>query len=169
MLMLVVAAILSTCQGATPPRTEPPSSSAAGCAFPSVRPTYLPWIGPGEAVPAPLMNVETTEEDGSYAILDWRNPHWKDNAAPYYVILRRQSEPNLSAPGEPVEIRIEGSDPGDLYEGKLSGETSIYWVVPNLTSCSTIALDLVAPDMTRSDAKRAIIRIARSLRPVPDR
>ncbi|TMK83234.1 MAG: hypothetical protein E6G44_12175 [Actinobacteria bacterium] len=129
-------------------------------------PTYLPWLGAGEAVPAPGRDART-DEGGSSAVLDWRNPHWQTDIPPYYVQLGSHTEPNLAAPGDPVAVTIEGSDPGELYEGKTPGEVSIYWAVPNRTSCSTVALELVAPDMTRSRARTETVRIAASLRPAP--
>jgi hypothetical protein len=112
------------------------------------------------------MDLATFEEGGSYAALDWRNPHWKEEIPPYYVILRRQAEPNLAAPGDQVAVTIEGSDEGAFYEGEVAGNAGIYWVIPNVISCSTLALELVAPDLTRAEARNEIFKVAESLRPV---
>jgi hypothetical protein len=106
-----------------------------------------------------------SEEGGSSASLEWRNPNWEQGIPPSYVTLRRQTEPNLGAPGDPVAVTIDGSDEGGFYEGEVPGDAAISWVIPNATSCSTVALELVAPDMSRSEAKREIVRIAESLRP----
>lgn len=62
-------------------------------------------------------------------------------------------------------MSIEGSDPGELYEGKQPGEASVYWVIPNVASCSTVALWFSADGMTRMQARREVRRIAESLRP----
>lgn len=111
------------------------------------------------------MSKELTEEGISYAFLDWRNPSWKDDIPPYYVLLLRTSEPNLAAPGDPVRTTIEGSRQGELYGGKDAGEASVYWVIPNVTSCSTVAIWLNAPDMTKAQARKEAVRIAESLHP----
>lgn len=87
-----------------------------------------------------------------------RNPHHK-------VSLVRTGEYNLGAPGSRVDVLIEGSDPGELYDGKQPGEASIYWVIPNVTSCSTMAIWFHAPDMTRRQARAEVRKIAVSLRP----
>jgi len=64
-----------------------------------------------------------------------------------------------------VSIPIDGWDPGELYDGKQPGEASVYWVIPNVTACSTVAIWFSAPDMTRKQARREARRIAESLRP----
>ncbi|HEV8419781.1 MAG TPA: hypothetical protein VGR13_00350 [Actinomycetota bacterium] len=111
------------------------------------------------------MRQELTDEGISYAFLDWRNPFWKDDIPPYYVILLRTSEPNLAAPGDPVRTTIEGSRHGELYGGKDAGEASVHWVIPNVTSCSTVELWLNAPDMTVAQARNEAVMIAESLQP----
>src|SRR5205823_1039870 len=146
-LIVVAVAILTACQSSPSP-DPPPSPAAAGdCPFPSVRPTYLPWLSPGEEVPPLLMDRATSEDAGSYAALDWRNPYWKKAIPPYYVVLRQQTTPNLGAPGDLVPVTIDGSDEGGFYEGEVPGDAAISWVIPNVTSCSTITLELVGPDL----------------------
>jgi hypothetical protein len=65
------------------------------------------------------------------------------------VSLVRTTEYNLAAPGTPVSTRIEGWDPGELYDGKQRGEAGVSWVIPNETACSTVALWFSADHMTR--------------------
>jgi hypothetical protein len=163
-LIVAAAAILTAWQGSPSPDPPPSPADAGGCPFPSVRPTYLPWLSAGEDVPPPRMS-HASEEGGSSASLEWRNPNWEQGIPPSYVTLRRQTEPNLGAPGDPVAVTIDGSDEGGFYEGEVPGDAAISWVIPNATSCSTVALELVAPDMSRSEAKREIVKIAESLRP----
>jgi hypothetical protein len=98
------------------------------------------------------------------SFLDWRNPELDSENSPYYLSLRRQTDPNLSAPGEPVPVTIEGSDPGELHEGIRSGEVAISWVIPNVSACSTVVLELEGPDMSRGRAVREIVLVAKSLR-----
>jgi hypothetical protein len=64
-----------------------------------------------------------------------------------------------------VPVSIEGSNPGDLYEGKNLGDAAIFWVIPNVISCATVVLSMVAADMSRERALREIVRVAESLRP----
>jgi hypothetical protein len=111
------------------------------------------------------MRREVTDEGISYSFLDWRNPHRTNRVEPFYVMLLRTSEPNLSAPVEQVGITIEGSRAGEVHEGKQPGEASVYWVIPNVTACSTVALWLAAPGLSRMQAKAEVTRIAESLRP----
>jgi hypothetical protein len=142
------------------------SNSPVTCPFPSVRPTYLPWLEPGEPVPPPRVYQYVEPDDPNMAsFLDWRSPLDKGTTPPYYVILYRQSDPNLSAPGLSVSVSIEGSGPGDLHEGKGPGEAAIFWVIPNVTSCSTVILSMNAPDMSGQRALKEIVSIAESLRP----
>lgn len=175
-LMLAVAtAILAACGDAPPAPTPIPThslspsivvehpTSSPSCPFPSVRPTYLPWLDEGQEVPLPFVRMEITEGDAAYSRLDWRNPLWGKAFPPYFVSLVRTTDPNLAAPGRPVPVTIEGSDLGSLYEGKEPGEASIYWVIPNVESCSTLALWLAAPDMSRRQTLKEILLIAKSL------
>jgi hypothetical protein len=176
-VLLALAAILAACDPATAPAPTPTLPSDAGlgprqptsqlsCPYPSVRPTYLPWLKSGEAVPPPRVYQYAEADDPNVAsLLDWRSPLDQGTTSPYYVTLTRQSDPNLSAPGVSIRVTVEGSDPGELYEGIEPGEAAIYWVIPNVTSCSTIELSMVAPDMTRERALKEIVKIAESLRP----
>jgi hypothetical protein len=138
-----------------------------GCPFASVRPTYLPWVEPGEDVPPPDAHQVRGDGGVDYALMDWRNPRWKEELPPYYVELVRKSEPVLGGSTQSVKVSIEGSGEGVLYEGETPNTPSIVWVIPNVTSCSTVVLRLVAPDMTREQATDAIVKIAESLEPVP--
>lgn len=97
--------------------------------------------------------------------MDWRNPRWKRDFPPYFVELVRKSEPIFGSSEHSVSVFIEGSDVGTLYEGETPNSPSIAWVIPNIPSCSTVVLRLVAPDMTRAQAMKTIIKIAEHLRP----
>ena len=166
--LMLAAAILAGCHSgpAAPTPTQPPvphirgaqQASPASCPYPSVRPTYLPWLDPGQQIPAPEAHREVGDEGISYAFLEWRNPA-------YQVSVVRTSQYNLGAPGVHVDMSIEGSDPGELYDGKQPGDTSVYWVIPNIALCSTVALWFSAEDLTRHQARREVRRIAESLRP----
>ncbi|HEV8421688.1 MAG TPA: hypothetical protein VGR13_10070, partial [Actinomycetota bacterium] len=71
-------------------------ASPITCPYPSVRPTYLPWLKPGEEVPPPRAYVYPPPDDISIgteepmaSILDWRHPELNSETAPYYVLLSR--------------------------------------------------------------------------------
>jgi hypothetical protein len=176
LLLVLATAILAACDPATPPAIRPSPSMHAGagvaqggsplaCPYPSVRPTYLPWVEPGEDIPEPDAHSAPGDDGISYAFLDWTDPHDAMGHFHYKVTLVRTGQYNLGAPGTPVDVSIEGSDPGELYDGKQPGEASIYWVIPNVTACSTVAIWFSSQDMTRKQAREEIKRIARSLRP----
>jgi hypothetical protein len=141
------------------------ASGPASCAYASVRPTYLPWLKSGDEIPEPDAHRVVGDEGVSYAFLTWRTPVGAMRHPQYEVSLVRTGQYNLGAPGSRVDVSIEGSDPGEIYDGKQGGETSVYWVIPNVTHCSTVALWLSAPDMTRKQARTEVRKIAESLRP----
>jgi hypothetical protein len=103
LVMLLAGAILAVCGGspAAPAPTHKPSASVRivpqrsqsplVCPYPSVRPTYLPWLDLGEEVPEPDAHQVTGDDGTSYAFLDWRNPRWKRDFPPYFVELLRKS------------------------------------------------------------------------------
>src|SRR6266545_2154344 len=114
LLLGAASIILASCDGASPSRTPSPpvrpalmpreSGSPTSCPYPSVRPTYLRWVKPGDPVPSPRAyvyppgnEVDAEGEETMASFLDWRNAELDSETAPYYVLLRRQTDPNLSA------------------------------------------------------------------------
>jgi hypothetical protein len=93
-----------------PPAAPPPSpgASASGvCDFPSIRPEYLPWIGPGEVVPSP-----TQERFEGYAHLYWSpadRPEWEGS----YVAMWR--------------VDGDGAGPGSTAPPLPNGATGYLW------------------------------------------
>jgi hypothetical protein len=107
-------------------------------------------------------------EEASYAILEWLNPSARKELHPsYHVRLLRTTEYAFGSSSVIVETPIEDWDPGELYDGKQPGEASVYWVIPNVVGCSTVAMWFSAPDMTREQTRREATRVAESLRPAP--
>jgi hypothetical protein len=176
-MLASATAILAACDSGTAPAIRPSPSMGAGvgvaqgsasppaCPYPSVRPTYLPWVEPGEEIPEPDAHSAVGDEGVSYAFLTWTDPPEAMGHFRYKVSLVRTGQYNLGAPGSPVDVSIEGSDPGELYDGKQAGEASIYWVIPNVTACSTVAIWFSAPDITWKQARAEVRKIAESLRP----
>src|SRR5213080_2463814 len=150
-LMAVVAAtgvMLAACDwGAEPPHPskssggpgleseEPPTPSVAlpvgtrGCPFAPVWPTYLPWLGQGQAVPFPLAGRSLDTGD---SVLTWAPGG--TNAAPsgpgQAVTLIRTGRPVDATAGTPVPVWIEGSSIGLLRNDVPPGTATIAWSLP---------------------------------------
>jgi hypothetical protein len=107
-------------------------------------------------------------DEASYAILEWLNPRSKKEVHPSYkVTFVRTTQYAFGGSSVPVRTPIDDWGPGDLYDGKQPGEASAWWIIPNVTGCSAVALWFSAPDMTRKQARSEVIRIVESLRPAP--
>lgn len=140
------------------------SASADGearCGFASVRPAYLPWLKRGEEVPPPQKYHGPDEA----AWLDWRRPDWAEDA-PYYVVLRRDSQFSTSSGQLVPGTRLpETAEPGRLHSGEVGFSPSVVWFLDGATSCEWLTLQLSAPGMSREQAEEEIVRVARSLEP----
>jgi hypothetical protein len=173
-VLLVLSLAFAACntasesqQGTVPGSTnESPSATSAGartrCELASVRPTYLPWLKRGEQVPPPRKYYGPDEA----AWLDWRRPDWTKDA-PYYVVLRRDSQFTTSSGELVAGTRLpETAEPGRLYSGEVGFSPSIAWFLVGAASCEWLTLQLSAPGMSREEAEEEIAKIARSLQPV---
>jgi hypothetical protein len=153
-----------------------PDSEGAMCDFPSVRPTYLPWVAPGEPVGPPGTDRWAGGGgpqglDPGYSILSWSNGdvtmpgHAPDVGS---VSLWRATESVGSFPVDPEVPPLPDGSTGRFYASEGGGgDWSIIWgdPLPDVTDddCSETALVVNFPNLTRSEAKREIIRIAESL------
>jgi hypothetical protein len=163
----VVALVLLGCSS-TPdskPSPAPASATPSGrtrCDFASVRPTYLPWLKAGEDVPPPRKYYGPDEA----AWLDWRRPDWaRQEEAPYYVVLRRDSQLTTSSGQLVPGTRLPGvAEPGRLYSGEVGFSPAIVWFLVSAPSCEWLTLQLSAPGMSREQAESEIAKIASSLR-----
>lgn len=134
----------------------------ARCEYASVRPAYLPWLKPGKAAPRP----QTYHGPDDAAWLDWRRPHWAEEDAPYYVVLRRDSQFTTSSGHLVPGTRLpETAERGRLYSGEVGFSPSIVWFLVGAPSCEWLTLQLAAPGMSRRQAENEIVKIARSLEP----
>jgi hypothetical protein len=156
--------------------TEEPDTSRALCDFSSFRPTYLPWLSPRQPIPAP----ETARSadgggpqglDPGYSTLSWSNG---DVTRPGTdrevgaVHLWRATQSVGSFPIDPDVPALPDGSTGRLYASEGGGgDWSIVWgdPTPDVTDddCSETALVVHFPNLTKTEAKREVIRIAESL------
>jgi hypothetical protein len=143
-----------------PPAAPPPSPGATSgvCDFPSVRPEYLPWLGPGESVPSP-----TQERFEGYAHLYWSpadRPEWEGS----YVAMWRVDGDGVG-PGDTAPPLPNGAT-GYLYESGNSDDVAdwaIVWSDPLEDGCTETALTLFLPSLSKAEGQREILRVAESL------
>lgn len=132
------------------------------CSFPSVRPTYLPWLSPSERIPEPdASHLAHTDASGNevadLAYLDW------GSSGPESIGLTLSREDELrGGPGEPTGVTLFGAE-GYLYTGPEPGEASILWNTED-EPCNLLSLHLRAGGVfTTRQAIAEVLRIATSL------
>jgi hypothetical protein len=148
------------------------------CDFPSVRPTYLPWLAPGQLIPDPGMGLSADGGgpqglDPGYATLSWANGDVTNpGSSPDIgaVHLWRATQSVGSFPVDPVVPPLPDGSTGKLYlsEGG-GGDWSIVWGGPPPDAadddCSETTLVVSFPNLTAAEGKEEILAIARSLVP----
>ena len=147
---------------ASPQESPQDSSASLTCPFPSVRPSYLPWLGEGEDPLAPSKYIDDgtkmQDEGSGYAALMWANPN---SNGPDYVRLVTLTE-DLAAGGVETKVSVDG-DRGQLLPfDEASGGIVMEWEVSQ-DVCNKLSLELVAPSLTSSEAASEIRMIAESL------
>jgi hypothetical protein len=156
---------------------RPPVVDEELCDFPSVRPTYLPWLAPGETVPEPARQMNAAGGgpqglDPGYSILSWSNgditqPGSDPNVAGIH--LWRATESGDSFPEDPQVPPLPDGSTGRLHPGHEDGDWSIVWgdPTPDVTDddCSETTLVAYYPNLTKAEGKEEILLIARSLVP----
>lgn len=133
--------------GAYFPSQQCPEERSARCGFPTVRPTYLPWLGKGERPGAPIRSYD---EEIDRAQLSWQ----RDSAS---VGLSVYPE-DLDATGERIGVRVEGAE-GHLHRGE-GGSVSASWDLPE--PCDLLELSIHLPGASDTELKRELIKVARS-------
>lgn len=159
--------------GGDPNRTADPaprgqSLASENCPQAAYRPSFLPWLEPGEEVPAPEESYPEHEDSSGNSVpasthLMWIPPDGfvPEGKGPYNVVLVREDELQ-GGPGEPTGIAIEGVE-GLLYTSVHPGEAAILWDLDQ-EPCNLISLRIQASEvLTRSQAEKEILRIADSL------
>jgi hypothetical protein len=144
------------------PLPSPEATTSGVCDFPSVRPGYLPWLGPGESVPSP-----TQERFEGYAHLYWSPTDRLEWEGSYVAMWRVDGDgagPGLAAPPLP------NGATGYLYEsgsGDDVADWAIVWSDPLEDGCTETALALFVPSLSRTEGQREILRMAESLASPP--
>jgi hypothetical protein len=136
--------------------TDPDAAGVSGrCDFPPFRPTYLPWLEPGEPIPVP-----GRDRFAGYAQLGW-------HASDAYVVLWRVSD-TMGGPGEPAPALPNGAE-GYLYEGSSDehADWAVIWADVQADGCNQTTLSLVSRRLTEQEGKKAILRIAATLAEAP--
>lgn len=165
--------------GSTASKEE--ETSAEACAFPSVRPTYLPWLAPGQAIPRPEMEKWAEREDGiqtepGYSILSWSNGDVTNPGTSRdigSIALWRTTESVVSFPTDDEVPALPDGSTGRLHASEGGGaDWSIVWgdSTPDVTGddCSETTLVAYFPNLSKAEGKQEIIKIARSLVPAED-
>lgn len=146
------------------------------CDFPSVRPTYLPWLPSGQPIPGPEKSQSADGGgpqglDPGYSTLSWSNgditrPGTDPNVGG--VHLWRATQSVGSFPTDPQVPALPDGSTGRFYASEGGGgDWIIVWADPiaDVTDdiCSETALVVSFPNLSKVEAKREIVRIAESL------
>jgi hypothetical protein len=163
--VLVAPVLLAACgadEGGRPVSSSTSSrSQAAGvagrCDFPPFRPASLPWLEPGQPIPAPT----SQDRFEGYAQLAW-------HAGASYLVLWRVNQ-ELGGPGEPAPPLPNGAE-GYLYEGSSDediAQWAVVWADVQADGCNQTTLSLVSPRLTKQEGKQEILQLTATLREAP--
>jgi hypothetical protein len=135
------------------------------CSFPSVKPTYLPWVPEGAPLPVPQeIRQEPELHQGqeptpSYAIFMWSKTETQDRF--FQVQLWATTPHGQGVSDEPVDVKLNGAR-GYLHS-RSPNTAVIIWDI-GAPECEMIHLILKAPPLPLREVKSEIIRIGESLR-----
>jgi hypothetical protein len=132
-----------------------PSASASSndaCAFPTLRPSTLPWIPPGDVVPPP-------EEVRHYKRLNWFGPQGTEWEGAY-VSLRLLATQDVTS-GDPAPPLPDGTKG---YEVANDGEWDMFYA-ESPTHCGAIAMYVNLPRLSQTQARSVAEDIVTSLTP----
>lgn len=126
-------------------------SRSSGCAFPAMRPTYLPW-SKNEQISPPRRSYD---EEIDRAQLVWVNPDDPKEGVGLTVY------PNpAGVPEKPIRVFIDGAE-GYLHNGSM-GEHSTWWDLD--ARCNFLELSVSLDGATPRETDREVVKVARSLR-----
>lgn len=144
----------------------PLPDDAPSCPPPPVRPTRLPWLAVGEDVASPEVWKGGPEDGDGNQLIWWSDIETSDDE-PYYVALRRVSEPAGTGGGDATGVVLRGAE-GVAGGGPVAGNVWMGWNIGG-SSCNLVELELTTSGrMTTPQARRGILRIAESFVPYPD-
>lgn len=127
---------------------ERPPATGERCGFPTVRPTYLPWLGEGEQPGSPTRSFD---EEIDRAQLSWRHSSGDVGVTVY--------PEDLAPSGEPIGVKIDGIN-GYLHRGE-GGTVSVSWDLD--ARCNLLELSISLSDATQQELERELVKVARSL------
>jgi hypothetical protein len=133
-----------------------PASAYRQCRAPTVRPSYLPWMKPGEPIPGPKVSYDAEIDR---AQLSWTDPNYPEGQAGVGLTLYTLSP--MGNLGEPTDIVLDGVT-GHLHRADEGGLVSISWNL-NTSECNFMELVLAAPDLPKRVAINQLMKVARSL------
>jgi streptogramin lyase len=148
------------------------------CAYPQFLPTYLPWLGPGEALPEPTRSISAAGGgpqglDPGYSILHWGSPYGDvtREGGPElegYVSLWRTTEPTGVLEADPdVPPLPDGSEGKVFGPGPGGDDLSIHWADPTPSpyddDCSETTLVLHMPNVSLDRLRTELFLVAASI------
>jgi hypothetical protein len=129
--------------------------SAEKCTPPSLRPTHLHWLQPGQQVPPP---TETYDAEINRAQMSWDDPNGEAG-----VGLTVYPHEPAGNEGEPINILIYGVE-GQLHSEDEGGNlVSISWDLEG-EYCNFLELIVSAPGVGQSESVDQLMDVAESLR-----
>jgi hypothetical protein len=156
----------------------PPAVDEEICDFPSVSPTYLPWLAADEPIPEPEKSQSADGGgpqglDPGYSTLSWSNGDiTRPGSDPDVgaVHLWRATQSVGSIPTDPDVPPLPNGATGRFYASEGGGaDWSIVWgdPIPDVSDddCSETTLVAYFPNLTKAEGKEEILLIARSLVP----
>jgi hypothetical protein len=159
------------------PNPEPSLSPSQGqtCGLPRYQPTYLPWLGSGEQVPAPQTEISPAgggpqAGDPGYSMLVWGFGDITEPGGPErkgsLALWRSTESAGVPEPDPEVPPLPDGAA-GVLSEGEGEGGWAIRWADPSPSpyadGCSETTLVLAMPNLSHEQQRNEIIKIAESL------
>lgn len=133
--------------------SHPATASDPRCPFPTVRPTYLPWLAPDDPIPSPTRSYDRQIEQ---AQLSWTNPARPQDG----VGLTLYPLSVGTTPEKRLGVDVQGSV-GYLHHGP--GETSAWWDLD--AGCNFLELSVDLEDSSQRRLDQELLKIARALRP----
>jgi dipeptidyl aminopeptidase/acylaminoacyl peptidase len=132
------------------------STDPSRCEFPTLRPTYLPWVHPGKEIPAPH---ESYDDEIDRAQLSWSDPRFPlGETGVGLTVYTHFPQGNR---GQQTDIVVRGVA-GRLHGPGDGGGVSVSWVLPTST-CNFLELSYGAPNLTMMEAIQQLLKIGRSL------
>jgi hypothetical protein len=174
--MMVLLAFGCGRDSPTGPRTSEAaaqSEASETCQFPEWRPTYLPWLGPGDPVPEPVTDRSSSGggpdgTDPGYSMLVWGYGDISTSAGPRLegtVALWRSTESVGALPVDPDVPQLPDGGEGRFYEGEANDWAIVWGDVPGDSEdmCDETVLTLTMPHLSSENQRTELVEVAGSL------